>query len=218
MKRLALILLLLPAAAWAGGWPDAWPDAWLEWWLSPDQQGWRLAQQGEYRRAAELFEDPWHKGAAYYRAGDFEQAAAVWGRLRGPEAAYNRGTALILLGQYEAAIAALEIALEQRPAWAAAAQNLDIAVARKARLAPLEDDAGGTGGQLGADEIVFDDTGRVDRGGTEAETEGGAALSDDELRAVWLRRVQADPADFLRARFSYQLYRQQQEPGDDTPR
>jgi Ca-activated chloride channel family protein len=33
-------------------------------------------------------------------------------------------------------------------------------------------------------------------------------LSDDELKALWLRRVETKPADFLRAKFAYQLGRQ----------
>ena len=38
-----------------------------------------------------------------------------------------------------------------------------------------------------------------------AEVAGGDPLSDDQLRALWLRRVQTKPADFLRAKFAYQL-------------
>ena len=29
-------------------------------------------------------------------------------------------------------------------------------------------------------------------------------MSDEELRAVWLRQVQTKPADFLAAKFAYQ--------------
>ena len=39
-------------------------------------------------------------------------------------------------------------------------------------------------------------------------------MSDAEMRAVWLRRVQNDPADFLRARFAWQLHRREQEEVD----
>ena len=62
-----------------------------------------------------------------------------------------------------------------------------------------------TGGMLGADEVVFD-TGKRDsqEGGTE-HSEGGQSLSDVELQALWLRRVQTKPADFLRAKFAFQL-------------
>jgi Ca-activated chloride channel family protein len=108
------------------------------------------------------------------------------------------------------------MALSLKPGWAEAQQNLEIAEARKALLAPPESDEGGTGGQLEADEIVFDDTGRVNRSDQTQEVEGGESMSDQELRAVWLRRAQNDPAAFLRARFSYQLYRdEQQESADD---
>jgi len=39
-------------------------------------------------------------------------------------------------------------------------------------------------------------------------------MSDASIRALWLRRVQTKPADFLRARFAYQL---QQAETSHTP-
>ena len=193
-----------------------WPDDLTGWWLTPDQQGQRLFEQERFLEAAERFEDPAWRGAAYYRGGDFERAAGVFGRMRSPEAAYNRGNAMVLLGKYGDAIKSYELALELKPNWAAAEDNLALAIARKQALAPPESDAGGTGGMLGADEIVFDDSGRVDRAGSEIETEGGEPMSEEEMRSVWLRRVQNDPADFLRARFAWQLYRQTQEEAVDA--
>lgn len=196
-------LALGPAQALAGGLKD--------WWLTPDQQGQSAFDRGDFAAAAEHYEGPARRAAAFFRAGDFESAAALYGRIRTPEAAYNRGNALVMLGRYEEAIKSYEHALADRPGWKEAEQNLSIARIRLQRLAPPEDDAGGTGGELGADEIVFDETGRVNKAGTEAVTEGGQEMSQEELRAVWLRRVENNPADFLRARFAYQLYRQEQE-------
>jgi Ca-activated chloride channel family protein len=207
---LAAALLFCPGQVFAGGWAD--------WWMTPDQQGQRLFRQERYLEAAEAFETPEYKGVAFFRAGDFESAASVFGRLRSPEAAYNRGNAVLMLGRYDEAIQAYQDALSARPGWKQAEENLAIARVRKERLTPPQDDAGGTGGQLEADEIVFDDTGRVNKSGSETETEGGQQMSDDEMRAVWLRRVQNDPAEFLRTRFAYQLYRDQQgsqEVGDE---
>lgn len=210
-------------AFWVACWPGVvFADGWGNLWLTPDQRGQRLFEQGRYLEAAEVLESPEHRGAAYFRGGDFERAAAVFGRLRSPEAAYNRGNALLLLGRYDEAIESYDSALKAKPDWREAGENRDIALARQARLAPPEDDAGGTGGQLEADEIVFDDSGRVDKAGSETETEGGQPMSDDEMRAVWLRRVDNDPAQFLRTRFSYQLYRAEQageaggEEGDEA--
>jgi len=199
--------MFLTAAAQARGLPDTLAG----WWLTPDQQGQHLLEQGRFAEAAEHFEDPSWRGTAYYRAGDFERAAAVYGRMRTPEAAFNRGNALVMLGRYDEAIESYQQALQSKPGWEPAEENLAIALARKARLAPPESDAGGTGGMLEADEIVFDDSGRVQRSGTETVTEGGEPMSEEEMRAVWLRRVQNDPADFLRARFAWQLQRQKAE-------
>jgi len=197
-------------AAQAGGWPDDLAG----WWLTPDQQGHVLFEQGRFAEAAERFDDPAFRAAAYYRAGDFERAAGLFGRLTTAEAAYNRGNALVMLGRYDAAIASYERAVALSPEWMDARENLALAIARKARLAPPESDAGGTGGQLEADEIVFDDSGRVEKSGAEEVTGGGEAMSEQEMRAVWLRRVQNDPADFLRARFAWQRHRQLEQEAD----
>ncbi|MCJ7815499.1 MAG: tetratricopeptide repeat protein [Xanthomonadales bacterium] len=205
---LVAFLLLWPGVVSVEGWAD--------WWLTADQQGQRLFRQERYLEAAEVFETPEYKGVAFFRGGDFESAASVFGRLRTPEAAYNRGNSVLMLGRYDEAIQAYEDALQARPGWKEAAENLAIARVRKERLAPPEDDAGGTGGQLEADEIVFDDSGRVNKSGTGTETEGGQQMSDDEMRAVWLRRVQNDPAEFLRTRFAYQLFRDQQGSQEGT--
>jgi Ca-activated chloride channel family protein len=204
---IALLMLFYPVLVFGSGWG--------EFWLTADQRGGRLFAQEQYLEAAEVFESPERRGIAFFRGGDFETAASVFGRLRSPEAAYNRGNALVMLGRYEEAIQSYEDALNARPGWAEAEENLVVAVARKERMVPPESDEGGTGGQLEADEIVFDDSGRVNKSGTEVVTEGGEEMSDDEMRAVWLRRVQNDPAEFLRTRFAYQLYREEEGESED---
>jgi Ca-activated chloride channel family protein len=181
------------------------------WWLTADQQGQQMLDQQRFDEAAEVFEDPFRKGVAYYRAGEFEKAASAFGRVASADAFYNPANALLFLGRYEEAIAGYDQALRTRPGWRQAEENRRLAGARLAALAPPEDDAGGTGGQLEADEIVFDETGRVNQGGTEVDTAGGDALTDEEMRKVWLRRVDNRPAEFLRARFAYQLYREAQD-------
>jgi len=194
-----------------------WPDDLAAWWLTPDQQGQKLNEQGRFDEAAERFADPARRAVAYYRAGEFEEAAGLFGRLTSADAAYNRGNALVMLGRYDAAIESYERALALQPDWPAAAENLALAIARKQLLAPPESDEGGTGGQLEADEIVFDETGRVNKSEAEEVVEGGEVMSDDEMRAIWLRRVQNDPTDFLRARFAWQLHRQSSGDADGKP-
>ena len=108
------------------------------------------------------------------------------------------------LDMYGAGLTVTSISLETvnyPQAVQAAVDNRAIALARQQKLAPPEDDAGGTGGMLSADEIVFDSTGRVNNAKGEQTTEGG---SDAAMREIWLRQVQTRPADFLRSKFAYQ--------------
>jgi Ca-activated chloride channel family protein len=179
---------------------------WNDLWFTPDQQGQRLMDRGEYQLAAEKFTRPENIGTALFLAGDFERAASVFGRSGTAEASYNRGNALVMLGQYDGAIEAYQTALRKRANWQEAEQNLQIAILRKQALAPPDDDFGGTGGMLEADEIVFDDTGRVNKSSSEQVVDAAdQQLSEDAMRAMWLRKVETRPADFLAVRFNYQL-------------
>lgn len=182
--------------------------SWQDALLTPDQQGQRFYVEGNYSAAAQRYTDSMRIGAAWYRAGEFEPAAAAFGQRSSAQAHFNRGNALIMLGQYEQAIAAFDLALEQRRDWQPAIENRVLAQVRLARLAPAEDDAGGTGGMLEADEIVFDTTGRVNKSEAEQTVEADGGLTDTQLRELWLRRVATRPADFLRARFAVQFARQ----------
>lgn len=198
--RLPLLILLLTQIS------PAMAFEWADLWFTPDQQGQRLMEQGDYQQAAGKFTTPERIGTALFMAGDFESAASVLGRSVSAEANYNRGNAFIMLGQYETAIEAYQNALSKRPGWQEAEQNLQIAILRKQALAPPEDDYGGTGGQLEADEIVFDDTGRVNKSSSEQVIDAAdQQMGEDAMRAMWLRKVETRPADFLAVRFNYQL-------------
>lgn len=172
--------------------------------LTPDQQGRVLMTRSDFKTAAKRFQDPMQQGTALYRDGDFKAAAAAFGRGESVEATYNRSTSLLMSGKYDAAIAGYEKVLTLKPGWLEAEENLALARARKERMTPPDDDSGGTGGQLEADEIVFDDRAQNGSSDEKEVIQGGDQLSDQEMRAVWLRRVQTQPADFLRAKFSYQ--------------
>jgi len=190
---------------------------WADLWLTPDQQGQRLMDRGEYQQAAGKFTTPESIGAALFLAGDFKNAASVFGRSVSAEAHYNRGNAHIMLGEYDAAIDAYKSALSKRPDWPEAEQNLHIANLRKLALAPPEDDFGGTGGMLEADEFVFDDTGRVNKSSAEQVIDAAdQQLSEDAMRAMWLRKVETRPADFLAARFNYQLATRESVKSEDA--
>jgi len=208
--RILLIASLLILQA-----PTASAFEWADLWFTPDQQGQRLMDRGEYQRAADKFTTPERTGAALFMAGDFAAAASVLGRSSSAEAHYNRGNANVMLGDYDAAIEAYQNALSRRSDWPEAEQNLQIATLRKQALARPEDDFGGTGGKLEADEFVFDDTGKANKSSAEQVIDAAdQQLSEDAMRAMWLRKVETRPADFLAARFHYQLAtRENRQPG-----
>ncbi len=175
---------------------------WAGFWFTPDQQGSRLFDRREYAEAAHAFHDPMWQGTAWYRAGDFKQAAAAFSRRESPEAYFNKGNALLMSGNYEAAITAYDRALERRPDWKAAIENRELADAR-AKLTEAE--GGDMGDQkIGADEIVFDQ-GKENPEGQDTEVAGGESVTEEAMQALWLRRVSTKPADFLKAKFAYQF-------------
>ena len=185
MKTFALIA----AVTWAGLW------------FTPDQQGHRHFQRNEFVQAAQVFHDPMWQGAAWYRAGEFKKAAQSFARRDTADAHFNQGNAWLLRGKYETAIAWYDRALKQRPDWKEAIDNRALAAARAKMVERTGGDMGDQ--KIGADKIVFNKN--TPNEGQDTEVEGGAVLTDQEIQALWLRRVQARPADFLKAKFFYQL-------------
>jgi Ca-activated chloride channel homolog len=173
-----------------------------DWWLTPDQRGRMAFEKGEYSQAAKLFRDPMWRGTAGFRAGEFEAAGNAFAKVPTAEGAYNQANALLMRGLYDDAIGRYDRALELRPGYPDAEANRAIAVAR----AEMTKTKGGdmTGGQMEADDFKFE-KGKSPPDAGEEQVEGGEAMNDESVRALWLRRVATEPADFLRAKFSYQL-------------
>lgn len=188
MKSVAL-LVAISLATWSGLW------------FTPDQQGQRRMKRGEFAAAAETFRDPLWQGVAWFRAGEFGKAEQAFARLTTPEAEFNRGNCLVMLGKYEAAVARYDLALQQRTDFEDARVNRNIAAARAKMLERTGAEMGDQ--KLGADDITFDK--RPNSGGQETEADSEQPLSEAETQALWLRRVQTKPADFLKAKFAYQL-------------
>ena len=174
---------------------------WSGLWFTADQQGERMMQRGDFQAAATIFRDPMRQGVAWFRAGEFEKAEQAFSRLATAEAEFNRGNCLIMRGKYEASIERFDRALELRPGWTDAKTNRELAIAR-AKL--VKQEGGDMGDQkIGADDTVFDKNKKA--GGQETETDADQPLSDSAMQALWLRRVQTKPADFLKSKFAYQL-------------
>ena len=196
MIRLALVLA---AVALAAPFVLRSPDLWW----SRDQQGMQLLEAGRELEAAERFRDPAWRGVALYREGEFEDAAVAFSSVATPVGAYNRGNALLMHGDYDGAIEQYDLALEGRPGWQAAEDNRELAKLRRI----VRKGGEGTGGMLGADEIVFSD--QKGEAGESVEVTGEVPSDDASFRALWLRNVQTRPGDFLRVKFGQQLAQQQ---------
>ena len=137
---LVVPLLLIVALAFRRGWlmllplvllPMMWPrtaaaTTWQDLWKRPDQQAAQALQTGHPKQALKLARDPAWRGAAAYRAGDYDAAAQALDRLSGTDPAYNLGNTLAKQGKYQQAITAYDHALKQDPG------NVDATANRKA--------------------------------------------------------------------------------------
>ncbi|QII85495.1 VWA domain-containing protein [Bordetella hinzii] len=183
MLALAAVLAAPPAPVQAGALADAF--------FTPDQQGWRAFERGDFKQAAERFEDPYWKGRAAYEGGQYPAALAAFARLRTPEGWFYQGNTQVKLHHYDAARQAYRQALALKPDWEAARFNLRIVESLLSAMA--EEDEG-----QGADKP---DQTTVDKGaaqGRERTPAAGQAVSE----ADWLRNLSLSPAQFLRGKFA----------------
>jgi len=106
---IVLALAVLP-------WPQ--PAEALDWdslWLRQDQRAKQALDVGDAATAAELFEDPSWKGAAQYRAGEYDKAAETLKTQEDIENNYNLGNTLARKGQYDLAIKMYDQVLAANP-------------------------------------------------------------------------------------------------------
>jgi len=171
--------------------------------VTADQLGQRYYDKKEYVKAGEAFENVLLKGASFYRAGEFKKAKSVYQNLSSKVGKYNLGNSFVMLGEYDAAIEAYEIALKIDPGFKAAKDNLLIAKARKILKEPENDGQQGVGA-LGADEIVFDN-----KEGKGVDDDSSANEATEAGTPNWLDRLQTGPKAFLKNKFSYQYQMQE---------
>jgi Ca-activated chloride channel family protein len=155
--------------------------------------------QKRFGDAAELFEDPYHKGYAHLKDGQYEQASEIFAGLNTAEAAFAEGMARIRNREYRPAIAAFETALERRPDWPEAQHNLEVskAILDYVETTREQSDTGEEAG-IGADDTVFDnDDARGSETTVQAPKDGPQTLNAEQ----WISTIDTDMQDFLRNRF-----------------
>lgn len=127
-------LLLTPPSLQASPAPTAIPPS------AHDNQAWQAFLQKRYQEAARAFADPVWQGNAWYRAGDYAKAAAAYGRASTATAHYNRGNALVQLGQLAAAEQAYLAAMALEPSHQDARYNLTLLRAQPPEATPQAQD------------------------------------------------------------------------------
>ncbi|MCU4179859.1 tetratricopeptide repeat protein [Bosea sp. BH3] len=196
-RRLYALIGLVGAATLIGaGLKTGWNDLWLR----PDQRGRVLLARNDPADAAQAFRDPLWRGIALFRAGEFKEAAQAFAARDTAESAFDQANAFVMLGQYDDALKRYDRALTLRPDWPDAIRNREIARIRAERRKTKGGETDQTDSK--PDEIVYD---KDKKGGEDTTIEQATPMSDEAVRALWLKRVQTRPADFLRAKFAYQL-------------
>jgi Ca-activated chloride channel family protein len=112
LLTIAFILLVpLPKNSYALDANKVWQDLWQ----TKDQQAQQAYQQGDYTKAAELFDNPDWKAAAHYKSGAFDKALENLKNNPNANSLYNQGNALAQSGQLKEALDAYKQALKLNP-------------------------------------------------------------------------------------------------------
>lgn len=177
---------------------------WLDPWLTADQQGRLAFTRHRYLRAASHFEDPRWKATSLYAGQSFRSSAKQFGQLSEAQGYFSAGNALAHAEDYKRAAAAYRKALHLQPDWFEAQENLELVEVLgkeyKSKEGEMQDV---TERDLGADEYKFDPDKKSENGDNKGGEEKG--LPGQEIASeIWMRNLTQTPADFLRAKFSYQ--------------
>jgi Ca-activated chloride channel family protein len=168
-------------------------------WLTHDQQGRYYFVRGDFKTAAERFDDPEWKGTACYRAADYACAVDQFVRVRSAGASYDLGNAYAHLKRWADAADSYRAALAAQPDFPAARRNLDLVLDLIHRIEQAEKDKEQEQGiNIKPDEVKEDDQSK--KGKTALMKQQRPETATD----VWLRGLQMSPAAFLKTKFAIQ--------------
>ncbi|MBR8534965.1 VWA domain-containing protein [Carboxylicivirga sediminis] len=200
---------------------------------TPDYQGQKAFDKGNYSEAAELFEDAQHKGTAYFRAGEYKKAVKAFSADSSATGYYNMGVAFLRDSSYNQAYNAFYRAymadstypgsaeaihsiqqwfIQQNDQFEALSDTAAVALFEKMKQNQSPEEDLGGGGQEATEEQM-----QEERLMEEAESEVHGAEEEEDLpdefeqdagmdaRQVMIRDVQEDPGEFLKRKFEYQL-------------
>lgn len=219
---------------------DGFTQWWWDLWLTPDQQGQRWFEKQEYVKAGIHYQDPLHKGVAYYYAREFKLAHAAFLQMEDPNdpsvkdfGLYNAASALARQREYVAARSLLTALAEKEDlaTWLRpdVENNLAVISTLIDNINQFSESQMNTpegpeeSHELGENDPQTSDgvEEKVDEIFMMKETlNAEEILGSEDLANKWLKRVEADPKRFLRAKFQIQLLHEsksntQTEKGDN---
>ncbi|MGR6500903.1 VWA domain-containing protein [Shewanella sp. Koi 1] len=190
---------------------------WLDLWLTPDQQGALWFNKGEFAKAAAAYHSVLNKGIAYYYGGEYKLAHSAFMQVQTDLGAYYAASALARQREYIAA----------RKLLRTLAKKQDIAPELKADIEhnlkviqglidEINQASASQANSMGDQETSIelpDDQPQTAEGADEQTSQdkmqsqnltAEQMLGDPKLAEVWLKRVEANPEQFLRAKFQLQ--------------
>ena len=211
-------------------------------WFTKDYQAQKLYDNGDFEEAADLYSDPLRKGASFFKAANYEQAIKYFAEDTTAMGAYNLGLAYFKNGDYSAAEIAFGKAVEMNPELhdAKANQQLSQQIIEGINSANPEDaqefkpeevaenvenkdmeDLGGGGQEATKEDMEKErkeETVSTDvRKGKELDEvpEDFKSGEQDNSQKVLMRKVDDDPALFLKRKFAHQVKTKNIQPKTD---
>lgn len=183
LKLMTLLVLSLPVWYWQSS------TTFYQAWFSKDQQAALYFEQGEFKQAAQLFEEPQWKAYSTYLSGDFVTAIELLGALDNDKAQFALANAYAHSMQFDQALTIYEF-MKNKPEFESIATNnitvIQMAI-EKIKNSPPEKQG---------NEKVLDDRQIVND--NDQEGESNSVVVSDQL---WLKQVRQNPSKFLRQKF-----------------
>ncbi len=214
-----------------------------DWWYTPDYQGQRYSDQGQFEEAATHYTDPMRQGVAYFRAGDYDDAIQAFNQDTTAQGAYNLGLAYFQNGDTLAAQLAFGQAVALDPGMEQAQKNVQMLSQIKGEDGMNANDAQEASTENAAQNKQNDSMEDLGGGGQEATEEDmkterreetvtsnvhmgkeldtvpdniQASMPQDEDAQIRMRKVDDDPSLFLKRKFAFQVREKKIKPKSDA--